>query len=123
VLRRTGILSFVVFQFIWLNMVVPGHTRGIVMLPGYSSGGASCPECDANPACQTGASIPRQPAKNRSANCAICFFAARITPPPVVDLAPPPLTLLLYVRNAPLPEAATSAECILTCYGRAPPLV
>src|SRR4051812_47753099 len=84
-------IALLVFQAVWLNAIVPGHTRGVVTLPGMS--------CDAGPTVAAGArccpakgssKAPAAPA-DRSAHCAVCYFAARITPPPVIDLTPPPL--------------------------------
>lgn len=79
-----------VFEALWLNVLVPGHQRGCISVPGAQVIGA-CPLCDA--------SAPPADSKShgpvdRSGTCAICFFAAHLTVPPRIDLTPPPLQLL-----------------------------
>jgi hypothetical protein len=114
-------ILFIAFQAVWLNAVIPGHTRGTITL-----GGAD-PCCQPPPAakvcCKTsspGAERKPTPDEGRKARCAICFFAARIVPPPVFDLTPAPLELLCVRPVAP-PEVAASSDHPLPYHGRAPP--
>lgn len=118
------------FQAIWLNAVVPGHTRGAITLPG----GECCTEVASHPvvAQETGAKCcpPREhvagshsgkiPTSDQRARCAICFFAATMTPSPVVNLTPPPLELQALLPVA-APEVGTSGDLLVTYLGRAPP--
>jgi len=112
-LARPGRIALLAYQALWLCVIVPGHTRGIVVLPGSSDG--SC--------CQTpGKSKPADSdAPARRANCAICSFAARITPAIPIDLTPPPLELLSR-EPAPPAHVWPSVEIRLTCLERAPPV-
>lgn len=86
--RGTSII-LLLFQALWLNVVLPGHTRGIVQMPQPSDASDSC--C-AGPkkAAEDDTSHERQ---ERAANCAVCFFAARMTVAAAIDLRPPPLEL------------------------------
>ena len=117
-------VALLVFEALWLNVIVPGHQRGVVRLPGES-----CPACEADSAprecCHAQAtrqSIPtkHKPAGDPAQHCAICYFAARLCTPPVIDLSPPPLRL---VEQLPVPAAHTreSFKVRPTYYGRAPP--
>lgn len=116
-------ITFLLFEALWLNVIVPGHQRGIVSLPG-----TACPNCapsepvepccaDEKPAPKE-CPIPGDPAKQ----CAICHFAAMLTIPPPIDLSAPSLGLLEFL---PVPAAGISrhASFRVTRYERGPPLV
>ena len=116
--------ALLLFEALWLNVIVPGHQRGAVPLPGES-----CAACQVQVAdrecCSHHSQQKTTPAKEKgrgdpAQHCAICYFAARICPPPVIDLTPPPLRL---VEQLPVPTAHTrkSFEVLPTYYGRAPP--
>jgi hypothetical protein len=116
-------MALLVFQALWLNVIVPGHTRGIVTLPG-----SPCAEgmCDASrwSACCPGERdhSQKQPiSRERAARCAICSFAARVTPSPVVDFTHPPLRFL-HVMPAARTDRPEVAPGLVTYDGRAPPL-
>ncbi|WP_428938727.1 DUF2946 family protein [Fontivita pretiosa] len=119
---RIGHIALILFQTLWLNVILPGHTRGIVTLPGGSddpaSGRVACSGC-----CGGGGSDSSptdKPTPRDRARCAICFFAARLTAPPVVDLRPPPLELTALVP-IPRPVAFESLQLIPAYDSRAPP--
>jgi hypothetical protein len=76
-------LFLLIFQALWLNVIVPGHTRGIVQLP---NAGHSCPACCCEQSAQTKNQKPAAPT-NPPGNCAICFFAAHLSIPPKIDLS------------------------------------
>ena len=118
--RRAALISLLLFQTVWLTAVLPGHTRGVVTLPGYkSAAGHEVSDC-CHPA-PAGKNDPSQPADpTRAAHCAICFFAARLTVPVVIDLTPRALELA-FVRPVPVAERVASLEFIPTYLGRAPP--
>jgi hypothetical protein len=114
---------FIAFQALWLNVVVPGHTRGAVTLPGLA--GPACATAGAGWGCCGGAGERETrksptPTPEQRSRCAVCAFAARVTPPPVIDLAPP---LLEIVRARPVeaPRGIESVELRLAYHGRAPP--
>jgi hypothetical protein len=124
-------LAVLVFQALWLNVIVPGHRRGIVQMPGAvsdpsgqntsnsSTGGETCPFCVGSPTQKTPGN-PNAPAP--AANCAICFFAAHLSVPPVIDFAPP-LLCLARVVPATAPMAAPFTRIPLVLHDRAPPVV
>src|SRR4051794_9360289 len=114
---RAGRIAFLVFQAVWLNAILPGHTRGLITLPGSPVGGSSCHESSTamgGGCCPTGvpSSVPSDPADptdagkrppvdpGRLAHCALCHFAARLTVPPPVDLAPAPRDVIGVLADA-----------------------
>jgi hypothetical protein len=128
---RPGHLAFLVFQALWLNVILPGHTRGSVTLAG-----ADCESCAAalegphavavavaGRCCST-SPAPRQhqnhPTPKQKANCAICAFAARVTPPPPVTLVPSYAGCAIALPT-PAPRIVVSLERIPTYYGNGPP--
>jgi hypothetical protein len=115
-LRRVGCILLLVIQAIFFNIVVPGHTRGVIVMEGYKGGMASC--CGEH----SSSSSSKEPSKDRAGNCAICNFAAHVTMPPVIDLRLPELGFL-HFRQVELAGVCVTPECMLTCYGRGPPVV
>src|SRR5690242_20355775 len=122
-LGRALRIALLLFETVWLNAVVPGHTRGIVPLPG--TGCAACQTRSGQDGCcmdEEGRKpdAPRHKSGDPAANCAICHFAARVTAPPFVDFTLPPMA-----RVGSVPRFASPAICSLaplTPYdGRAPP--
>jgi hypothetical protein len=98
---RAGSIALLVFQAIWLNAILPGHERGVVTLGGADPA-ASChaprKSAPAHACCPSSSAADgeEQPAPGeggRAARCAVCHFAARLTPPPPVDLVPAPAGL------------------------------
>jgi hypothetical protein len=100
-MRRFAVIALALFELCWLNMILPGHTRGIVTMP--------CCAAEQTQAQQTSAPVcPRCAAERRShpsptpadrAHCALCFFAAHLTIPPALDLTAPQLRFLNYVDS------------------------
>jgi hypothetical protein len=95
-------VAMIVFQAVWLNAILPGHTRGVVTLPGGPDECAACAtvvSTATDRCCLTGnrhdlptdGKVPISP--GRAGRCAICHFAARLTIPPTIDLRPPALEL------------------------------
>jgi hypothetical protein len=125
---RPGHLALLIFQAIWLNVILPGHTRGVVTTPGSECSAcesSSAPQrttcCDAAAAATTKRGQAPDPA-GRAQHCALCAFAARLTLPPVIDLTPAPLGFLERMTLAP-PARAQSIQLIPTYDGRAPPVL
>jgi hypothetical protein len=119
-MRRAVAIALLIFQSLWLNVVLPGHTRGAVTLPGYekpsatSVGHGCCPTSDSDP------SDSDKP-DGRAAHCAVCFFAARLSLPCAIDLTPAPLGLCGEAPNE-LAESIASLDAQFTYLGRAPPI-
>jgi hypothetical protein len=82
-------ITVIVFEALFLNVVVPGHERGCIAIPGARAV-AVCPMCGDTPPSDSKSQAP----VDRSATCAICFFAAHLSIPPQIDLTPPPLRFL-----------------------------
>jgi hypothetical protein len=121
--RRWFTIALVVFEAFWLNVVVPGHQRGIVQLPGSNSE-PSCPFCStgetpsspSHSASKSGA--PRAPA----GTCAICAFAAHLSLPPVVDFSLPPLKLLGRIADQ-TPRPPIARIVLVPFDSRGPPVL
>ncbi|NBC11252.1 MAG: hypothetical protein GVY24_05875 [Planctomycetes bacterium] len=88
----------------WFGIVLPGHQRGAVRLPGQSSdtteaettaaapGGKPCPLCVREPGGGEGDDSPAVPI--RGGCCAICQFMATLSTPPIFVFDPPDSYLL-----------------------------
>jgi hypothetical protein len=121
---RSNLLRLVVLVWFsgWLLLVMPGHTRGIVELPGAESEQAdSC--CEPKPNCCVIAEDdcetpkPTDPAKH----CAICYLKSHLTdPPPLVFYTPylGELDELAYLLQASVARDIAAPDRVR---GRAPP--
>jgi hypothetical protein len=126
---RPGHLALIVFQALWLNVIVPGHTRGIVTLPGTECGSAhegqeSCCAEQPRPACHAdgGRQDSEHPYRRPDAShCAICSFSARLSTPPVIDLRLTDFKRLQIVVPCVVAEV-TEIDLFATYFGRAPPV-
>jgi hypothetical protein len=112
-----------VFQTIFLNVIVPGHERGVVQLPGSAC--EQCCGCDqpATKSCCAGRGDPSKhaPKPDRASHCAICSFAAHLCVPPVFRLTLEPLGLAEILSPA-APLVAPSIPARLPERSRAPPV-
>ena len=117
-LRRLLLALLLGYQAFFLNVVLPGHTRGAVTLDGRHTGASCC--CD-DAAAKPKSGAPSGPSERDRNACAVCSFAARLTPPPVVDLVPPSLRFLTRLPLTP-PVVVTGVERRLTYFGRGPPV-
>ncbi len=113
-------LVFLCFLTLWLDVIVPGHRRGTVTLPG------SCDQCEVEqPAgrracCAAGTKRPTPATPSPASRCALCFFAAALSPAVAVDVTHPPLYFCGMARLRE-PAAACLPSVALTYLGRAPP--
>jgi hypothetical protein len=109
-------IAVTVLEALWLNVVVPGHQRGCIQIPGAPAV-AACPLCDSAPA----SNPSKSPAPtNRADTCAICFFAAHLSVPPAIDLTLPPLQLVGLVQSPGI-HNLISRLVQIPFYGRGPP--
>ncbi len=117
-------LALLFFQALWLNVVLPGHQRGALTLPGTDECD-SCERVDSRCThCYSQATETQKkhlPTPGEKARCALCFFAARLTVPGSIDLSPPPHRFVKCVA-VPRPGGFDSAEYFATYLGRAPPV-
>ncbi|MEM6506923.1 MAG: hypothetical protein AAF711_15915 [Planctomycetota bacterium] len=123
---RSNTLRFAVLLWFsgWLLLVLPGHKRGIVTLPGAEIEHAQAELC-CNPQpsccelCPDGCEVPGpiDPAKH----CAICFLKSHLTDPPAVVFYTPylgELDELAYLTESSILESLATLAGIR---GRAPP--
>lgn len=131
ILRSNSLRLLVLLWFSgWLLLVMPGHKRGIVKLPGaevQQVASDSC--CEPAPSCCETAKMccesaaddevpgPIDPAKH----CAICFLKSHLTDPPALTLYTPYLgeldELAYLIESSVLDELAAPDRV----RGRAPP--
>jgi hypothetical protein len=116
-LGRCGRISLLVFQVVWLNVVLPGHTRGVIALPGSGDSVQKSAGC-----CAKDHREEKSPAKPRAGACAVCFFAARLSFPDVIDLTPPALGLVDVV-DVPRAAEVHLAPLTIPFDNRGPPHV
>jgi len=118
----------------WLVVVMPGHTRGVVKLPGAAlaeaalccepTPDASC--CDPAPTCcgdvSGGAPKPGDaPIDDPAKHCAICFLKATLTDPPPVTWYTPFLGELDELAYCVESSIADPVAAPAQLRGRAPP--
>src|SRR3954471_16463047 len=113
-MRRTFTIILLLVEAMFFNVVIPGHARGMIELPGSAPGPACC-------AAKHGKPNQTPCDSKRAAHCAVCAFAARMTVPPVVDFVLPPSGFVETVTTRAIaPIDVTSYP--LPYFGRAPPL-
>jgi len=116
---------------LWMGVVMPGHTRGVVRLPGMENTQSAAAQCccdtagtcdmtDATAESATEDDTPADPAKC----CAVCYLNATLNTPPPVTLYTPylgQLDELAYLsRAAQTPHQRRSPDLYR---GRPPPVV
>jgi hypothetical protein len=119
-LNKAIALFLLVFQGVFLNIVVPGHVRGVITLSGKNSVTSlvdlGCPCC-----CRPSKHDPNTtPSDKDKSECAICHIAAALTLPPVMDFAPP-LLCLARVRETTAPTLTPLLRVQFVRQDRAPP--
>ncbi|MFI4859096.1 MAG: hypothetical protein ACIAXF_00300 [Phycisphaerales bacterium JB063] len=95
---------------LWMGVVMPGHTRGVVRLPGMADtqDAPSCC-CNTDSTCDLGAQdedAPADPAKC----CAVCYFNATLNTPPPLTFYTPYLGQLDEIEYAAC-EAVAPHQC------------
>ncbi len=121
-LGRSFRVFLLVFEALFLNVVIPGHTRGMITLSGKESvhgiADLGCPFC-----CDSG-TRPRKDAPTRQdrQDCAICHLALCLTTVPPADLRLGELGLLplLVLPVRPMPPVTADASIH---YCRGPPVL
>jgi hypothetical protein len=109
-------ISLLFVQVVWLNAVLPGHTRGQIVMPGGEAAAVrTCHRTD-RPCSSKDPATPE-----RKARCAVCFFAIRMVSVPVIVLQAPELELLAIHA---VPDVLTPADALnhLPERDRGPPM-
>jgi hypothetical protein len=117
-------IAILLFEVVWFNIIVPGHTRGIVVVQSGATSTETCPLCAAVacPLCAQHAApnSSKNPTPADRANCAICQFMAHLSLPPVYDFRPASLKLL-ELLPIPQPQTRESVALIDHAHCRGPP--
>ena len=118
-------LAVVVYQALFLNVLLPGHTRGAITLDGRHTPACCSPACYA-PAVSSRGDVPPSgkgpavPSPRDRDNCAVCHFAVGLTP--VLFFRTTVAALGLLGRRPPEPpRAAVSLDPIPTYFACGPP--
>jgi hypothetical protein len=117
--RKLLCLFLLGFQAVFLNIIVPGHTRGIITLSGKNAvAGAAdlgCPFCT-----PIKSDTKKTPNRQDRDECAICNLAIRLAPWAPIDFGLDRLGLLML---EPAPEAQEPVFVAVACvhYSRGPP--
>lgn len=116
---RTLRWGFILLQCLWLNVVVPGHTRGAMAMPGSKSVGVTV---QASEGCCGAKRTKSQGTPVDLGRCAVCHYAVGLTLPPVFsfDHRPAGLVGVAPVIQAELPFVALVTT---TLFGRGPPVM
>ena len=114
-------ILLLVFQAFWLNVVLPGHTRGMIVMPCAEPVQGQRHACCAKAAPAGEEHRDRRESSERASRCAVCFYAVRLTlPPPFhVELRPLAFVGRSQVVCPPLP---TRLHRSLPYDGRGPPV-
>ncbi len=121
----------VIWLALWFGVIVPGHKRGLVLLPGgtpppvtQNQNTEPCPLAQMMAASGTccPSSSPRTPSSPSApvSHCAVCYLTGVLDVPPPPDFAPRPLELL-QILPRPKPITVASASTTHIYLGRAPP--
>ena len=113
---RPAAAVLLVYQALFLNVLLPGHTRGAVTLDGKHTP-ACCCEGDPRPTER----VPAVPSRRDRDHCAICQFAAGLTPLLFFRITLADHGLLQRSPAAP-PPTACSLDRIPTYLACGPPL-
>jgi hypothetical protein len=104
----------ILFQLVWLNVVLPGHTRGLVTVGQPCESPARC--------CAQKSKVPgsKSPTPDQQKRCAICAFAAALSTPPVINIS---LELRDVARSVRIskPASIASPDLCRSHRERAPP--
>lgn len=117
---RTLRVAFILLWSVWFGLIIPGHQRGIVALPGTQQASGECPVLGGDSV--QASCCKSQPGRGDPVrHCAICKLVAMLDIPAAVNNDVPPLGLVgLADPVAPIAVYPPSTVSVHT--GRAPPL-
>ena len=106
---RPAAAVLLVYQAVFLNVFLPGHTRGAITVDGKHAAACCC--CGGAVQRPAGGHGPAAPSPDDRAHCALCEFAAGLTPDVSFRVTPDELGLLDLL---PLPPPAVVCSRDLT---------
>ena len=139
-MRSTNLRILLLAIFgLWFGVIVPGHERGVITVPGFKPAchEASCEMADAAPApacggCPIEARAKAKEAKEKEAkekdsrrqraqHCAVCQSVGVLGAPVVIVFAPPTVEL---IGCLPLPayQSVTGIDAVDLTRSRGPPV-
>ncbi|MBI1375034.1 MAG: hypothetical protein GC159_20135 [Phycisphaera sp.] len=122
-MRQTLRIATLAWAIVWFGVFLPGHTRGVIKLPGTPT--EACESCESKPSCcdkpraDDDASHSRH--KSSPDHCAVCELVAKLDTPVAIDLSLPPAGLVELLPPT-TPQRVTPARYASTLRGRAPPV-
>jgi hypothetical protein len=117
--RSRLILYFLLFyEALFLNVLLPVHTRGAMTTDGKHDAPACCCCCEQSKPATDKSPAPSQ--RDRE-HCVLCQFAAGLTTPPPITLTMPELGLLEIIPVTSLTEII-SLDRISTYFACGPPV-
>jgi len=119
---RPVAVALLLYEFFFLNVVVPGHNRGAITVDGkhIPDSAACCCCCGGSDSSDTNGQPRKAPSRRDQKNCAICNFAARVVPATFLSLILPKLGLLETLPWSN-PAVPVSIQAIPTYQSRGPP--
>lgn len=117
----------IVWLSLWFGIVVPGHERGQIVLPGYqppshcgADAGEPPPRAARSDCCPAPGNDDSKRPGGPVERCAICYIVATLTVPLPIDLAPRPTARAGLVAQH-RPDRPTTSPPTPPYLGRAPP--
>jgi hypothetical protein len=76
-------IGFLAFFGLWFGLVLPGHQRGIVLLPGVTPVASSSAATTLAPPCHDSSTPANKPISSKG--CAVCFHMAMLDVPVFIN--------------------------------------
>ncbi|QDU72045.1 hypothetical protein [Mucisphaera calidilacus] len=114
--RRSLRWLSVLWCLLWFAVILPGHQRGAIALPGSPDTPAACPLCLITKAANT-----ETPLAPPAGGCMICHLKATITTPPPPVHFDPVVTRLDDLPTLESPSLVQQIDALRIRSDRAPP--
>ena len=127
-MRRLSVILLLLFQAVFLNIVVPGHLRGVVTRSGKTSirqlGDLACGGCCKRLPADNGKNAPHErksePTPQDRKDCAICYVAALLNVPSAIVIELPPLEQIELLPDS-VPQIVEASSYVHTYDACGPP--
>lgn len=123
-------IALLLFHVVWLGIVVPGHRRGIVPMPGWRPEVVATtgqPDTPTDHGAGFSGSVRSDSErhccqkKKSSANCAVCEYFLRTLPLPAVAVIGVASPTYIAPAQDPRPESVNDLPQRFQCMARGPP--